>query len=315
MTMTNDQNTETSENTEATEEVTGQAAEEQATASNEEMLASLDAEIEGKVEAPVEKEASTESNKEVDEEVEEQKPTGRKTAKDRIKELTDANKAEKAATEAIRAELDDLKKVVREQFAKPEEEEEEEFIPVDKEAYDKTQEKIGKLEQKLEVDKFLNVVKEADVALSGGTPESRAQWEEAKNHVLASVAYEHMINGDASSEVEALKQAESTLATQMYEVHKKGKSVTEFMEKKALAVVGRAKKAVSEQKASTKGVDMLKLNELRDSAGAPTNKVAASNTESGSVLDSIDAEIAAERKAEQSSGAWQILDSLRLGKT
>lgn len=296
-----------------------QAAVEAEVSSNDDMLAALDAEIDGGAEAtPVEPETPTIVDESTGEELtddtvpeieapaeeQEAKPAGKRSAQSRIKALTDAGHAKDDATRAaedrasaLEKELDDLKKTVREQFTEPKKDEAE-FVPVDKEAYDKSQGDIKKLEQKIEVNEFMAAVAKADEQLSAADPE---KWEEAKNTVLASTAYDILISGKATDQADALNKAEVSIAKQMYEIHGKGKSISEFMKNKAAGVVGRPRAKAKETTTSKPAIDMLKLNELRDSAGAPNNKIAASHTESGTELAKIDAEIAAEMKQEASN--------------
>jgi hypothetical protein len=297
-----------SSNAEETQATETKEQEEAQNQTNDDGLAALDAEIEAadkgeeapKADSEEETETEEESEEEVEEKAEEEKaeekPKGKQSANERIQEVIGQRNSESERADKAERALEEMRALMKETLTKPKEEEiaeeKDDFDPIDEEAYKRTNAKIAELQQQREADNFLAAVGKADEVYSA----KDKNWETKKDAVIAHEAYNLVVTGEAANEEEAMTKAKEVLATQMYKVYKNGKDIGELINNKAKIIVKNIdKKAETKTKSGGKNIDMVELEKLRDSAGAPNNKV-ASGKGSANLMAEIDAEIAAEDK-------------------
>lgn len=229
------------------------------------------------------------------------KKKGKKTAGEHISELKEEKKQTQAKHDAERASdrkrMAELEKLV-EQSLKPkkEAEEEEEFVPLDPEAHERYQKELKEMKTGNVTTDFVNAVK-LENAIQTATD---AQWGIKNDAVVHSEALDMIVKGKAETEDEALQMAYDNIAADMFDLHKKGKSIPDYINRRAQTVAARYPKGdKKETDPSDKEVDMVKLNKLRETAGKPTNKIATQKSKGeGGFMANVVKEARAEVYAE-----------------
>ena len=316
------ENQEDAADSQMAETVTDQQKEKQEVADNDAMLAELAAEIEAdkagkpvlqmkKEEVKEEEEEAGDKGEEAEEEGEEEveekeeKPKPKKgSAADRIQQINKQKKAleetvaaERAERERIARENEELRTLVRERLA-PKKEEAPAIEPLDPEAYAEQQKALKALEAKVDSDRFMDRVASEDAAWAA----KDKNWKLKKDAVVASDALDFIARGRARNEQEAFRMAAEAMAADMYQIYKGNGSIGEYIDRRAKTVSD--KWAKPQKKPSKSGVDMVELDNLRKSAGAPTNKVASNKAATGSLEDEIRREIEEERRKSSTSFDW-----------
>lgn len=219
-----------------------------------------------------------------EEEVKEPKKLSR--GEQRVKDSVDrANKATAERDVALqreadlRAELDKANALIADKLT--EKEPDKEFQPIDQEAHDKHQAGLDEIRGEIKADKeqaqldsFSSAVKK--VATEGA--EKYDNWDVVQEAILNEATLGVLASGKASTEPEAKQMAMDEISADMYRLHQQGKPIGEYLDGKARHII---EKYPAKKKASSKAIDMVELNNLRDSAGAATNKTAASTGTDG----------------------------------
>lgn len=290
------------------------ALESQNVEDNNSALAKLDAEIAGKplpeeekTEDAPEAEAEGEETEEAEETTEEIEQPQKKVRKPgevtrlREKAATAAAEKEAATARATKAERDliELQQLVQDKFLTAPKKEDD-FQPLDPEADAKYKAEIAKLNVTIENQPVMMAIKQEDMMMGMKDP----QWNTKKDFVIAEEAHRLRLKKQATNDKEALAKAGLSVGKEIYDFVKSGGSVADYINPLAAKVMANLNSATSgKQKASASAIDMAELDNLRQSAGAPTNKVASVKMAPEDMLAKIDAEIAASSK-KQSASVW-----------
>lgn len=189
--------------------------------------------------------------------------------------LDDLNKK----MQALQSRLDKLDAPKQDAPAKEEDEDE----PLDPVHY-------AKLEGKLEQYQFQSAITSADFAAS----QKIEGWNDIKEQVLASHAqdifYDQTALGNNITPEEAMQYAAAKVTHDLGLIHKKGGDIARYFLTRHAAVKDRFEQKKPAKQEEKKGVDLKKLDELRKSAGAPTNKSALSEVDPQDGITALRAE-------------------------
>lgn len=281
--------------------------------------ARIDAEIEAEMgkadkaeeaaeEAAEEVESTEESEQEEqeaeEEETHEEQPKKRRKGeaqrlREKNKRLDDDLKQRDARLAALETQNAQLLEALKKSLVKEEKpKDEESFEPIDEEAFKRTKGEIDEvklsLAQQRFADKFENFVEKQKA--------SNPQWEsETRDALLIHKAHDLYRRGLATDEHDAVEKASAEMAHDLAVYYQKGKSFAEYFSSYSDEIERvNAKNKRPKQNAKGSNVDMVQLEKLRKSAGAPTNKVAPVNVTSRDALKQIDADLEKDR----ASGNW-----------
>lgn len=301
--------------------------EKQQVATNDEALAALDEAIAGKKDAEEEKvtaeaedndaeirKALTEKADDVEEdegddeqyEAEQPKKKGRKPGE--VTRLREKLARKTVEEEIAQNKIKELESLVHESLTpkkKAEQEEEEAFDPLDPEAYARQQKELDKIKQGNESDKFLNYLETQDAIMAVKDKDWDAKKDVVINSRALDIIAENKALGVNISDADAMKQASERVGQDLYALYQNKKKPADYFNFHAeIAAKRYATAPAAKQKTSGKGIDMAELDNLRKSAGAPTNKVAAVKVAPEDMLAKIDAEIASDAKRHAATSNW-----------
>lgn len=228
--------------------------------------------------------------------------------RERFDKVNESKKAAEDRAAKLEAELEEYKAVLREKLdAKQKEAEpEDEFDPLDPEADAKYKKEIEDLRQEIKGTSFVNAIKAENAAYGAANPQ---EWKDKQDAVLADIAISHLNDaadmGESLTEKQAFKKAQEELATKMYTLYEKGKSMGAYIDARAKSVAKKYAQPKKKEATRQKGVDVVELDNLRNSAGASTNKTIGARTKGGDSLDALYAEATAEWQKESFS-QWLV---------
>ena len=218
--------------------------------------------------------------------------------RDRFDKVNDGKKAAEAELEAMRAELAEYKSVLREKLD-AKEEVVDDYDPLDPEADAKHTKEMDELRQEINEKNFIAAVNSENTAFGTANPQ---EWKDKQDSVLADIAIGHLNDaadmGDNLTEKQAFDMAQAELAQKMYKLYESGKSMGAYIDTRAKSVAKKYAKPKEKEATRQKGVDVVELENLRNSAGASTNKTIGSRIKGGDSMKALMAEASAEVRKE-----------------